>query len=299
MVLGSVLSILSVLEPWGWVAQAVASVVSLGSFAAAVAGGLMVTHDVPVMPMVALAAIGSAAMLAAHFLDRYRFEAFRHAAMQTEEAEIAATLLRISRSVSAHIDQPDLLERVNELAMGAVGCEWSSLFLLDDDGKHWQLASNAGSNAEVRAELAQVRFPSTRSALPRVPSGRARGDRQRRAADARPDRDAPPLQHELGALRADRPRRAHRRRGGERLRDAHRLVHRAPAPTDDRHGARSRPRARDRPPHSGSCRRRASWKSQFVATMSHELRTPLNVISGYTEMLADKDMEPAPRRGPT
>ena len=26
--------------------------------------------------------------------------------------------------------------------------------------------------------------------------------------------------------------------------------------------------------------------------MSHELRTPLNVISGYTEMLADKDMEP-------
>jgi hypothetical protein len=114
MVLGSVLSILAVIEPWGWVAQATASAVSLASFVAAIATGMLpVTRDDPAIPMVALAAIGTAATLAAHFLDRYRFEAFRHASLQTEEAEIAATLLRVSRSLSAHLDKPDLLERVN------------------------------------------------------------------------------------------------------------------------------------------------------------------------------------------
>src|SRR6185503_3831831 len=111
MVLGSVLSILSVLEPWGWVAQAVAGTVSVASFSAAAASGVLpITRDDPAMPMVALAAIGTAATLAAHFLDRYRFEAFRHAALQTAEAEIAATLLRVSRTLSAHLDKPDLLE---------------------------------------------------------------------------------------------------------------------------------------------------------------------------------------------
>ena len=35
------------------------------------------------------------------------------------------------------------------------------------------------------------------------------------------------------------------------------------------------------------------YKSEFLANMSHELRTPLTVISGYLEMLADADLNPA------
>ena len=110
-------------------------------------------------PAMVLLCAATTSVWAAFFLDRYRFESFAHAALQTEEAEIAAALARIGETLSRRLGQPDVLDQVNQLTREALACDWSSLYLFDPRrGVYW-LASNVGSPPDVQAELAQLEFP--------------------------------------------------------------------------------------------------------------------------------------------
>lgn len=142
-ILGCVMNLLSVLCPWGWTAQAATAIGAVVSFG--IAAPFFVTTDQVVFPAMVLLTSAATSVCAAFFLDRFRFEAFSQTARQTEEAEIAAALGRIGETLSRRLGQPDVLDQVNCLATEALGCDWSSLYLLDvKRGVYW-LGSNVGS----------------------------------------------------------------------------------------------------------------------------------------------------------
>src|SRR5262249_44015940 len=139
-ILGCVLNLLSVLCPWGWTAQAAAAAGAVASFATA--SPFFVTSDALVFPGMVLLCAATTSVAAAFFLDRHRFEAFTHSALQTEEAQIAAALARIGETLSRRLGQTDVLDQVNQLTREALGCDWSSLYLFDPRRKAYWLASN-------------------------------------------------------------------------------------------------------------------------------------------------------------
>ena len=290
-VLACVLNLVSVLLPWGWIPQAG---VTFGSFVSfAIAGPHFVTQDALAFPAVVLVAAGTTSVWGAFFLDRYRFEAFRRTALQTEEAEIAAALAHVGETFSKHLGETDILERVNRLAVEVLACDFSSLFLFDERrGVYW-LASNVGSRPEVQAELAQIEFPP--DSLPLLQA--LRPDELITFEDTNRETLVPPelsrrfdVASELFAPIARRDHIIgvlvlghHRRVGAFSSRERRLALGIAHAAAITLENGRL----------IADLQMANRLKSEFVATMSHELRTPLNVIMGYAEMLADRLFDPS------